>query len=453
MNHNLSFELSEKFTPEMDALRRTFSDNQWTNGTSEDEFDSDSFHLVARVDSEIVGMVRITFQPRSPLLAWAKSKHFVPKNFGNVEATRAVVAPDWRGHGIFKWIMASLVVWCHRNEVGKIIGVIEPDFPTFTFLVKLGFQSLGHPTKLLNPPNGECDGQIIALDAGLAVKTAEEFIDLYTSRWQQAGNRFEPEVKETASSLIAAIDGNCLKLSFNRPEKMNAIDYVLLCRLYCQFRTVSRNEELRVILLAGEGRCFSAGADLDSLASEDRKMAMDFVEFGAEVVRILADLGKPVVAMIHGHAVAGGLEIALACSFRIASIDCRFSLPEIHLGIIPGWRGAERVAALAGPSRAFYLAVTGNQIDSQTAQAWDVVDLIVPPSELANRTLEICHSIANGRPAAVRLLGKNILNWGKHSDTENLSKGFEMLFQSHGTKESIQTHQRFIKQRSRKATD
>jgi hypothetical protein len=176
-------------------------------------------------------------------LAWAKSKHFVPKNFGNVEATRAVVAPDWRGHGIYKWMMATLVVWCHRNGVGRIIGGVEPTFPAFQFLRKLGFQSLGHATKFLNPPNGECDGQIIALDAGLAVKTAEEFIDLYTSRWQQAGNRFEPEVKETASSLIAAIDGHCLKLSFNRPEKMNAIDYVLLCRLYCQFRTVSRNEE------------------------------------------------------------------------------------------------------------------------------------------------------------------------------------------------------------------
>jgi enoyl-CoA hydratase len=155
------------------------------------------------------------------------------------------------------------------------------------------------------------------------------------------------------------------------------------------------------IALGGCHQAFSSGADIGEVGLKDRAAAYDFVRRGAELVNLIGRLGKPAVAAIGGYALGGGLELALSCTLRIASNRAVFGLPEVRLGIMPGWGGTQRLAQLCGPSRAALLALTGDSIDAATAFAWGLVDQLVEHDALPESVSALCRTIASHRPAAV----------------------------------------------------
>lgn len=202
-------------------------------------------------------------------------------------------------------------------------------------------------------------------------------------------------------SVRADRAGGVLSLTLDRPNKLNAFSPDLIAGLTARLREAAADPGVRVVSLAGAGRAFCAGADLGVMAGPDREAALEYVRAGAAMVDLLAGLGKPVVAAIHGPAFGGGLEVALACTIRVASDLATVGLPEVVLGVMPGWGGTQRFARLAGQSRAALAALTGDPLDAATALAWGVVDRVVPHDQLAETVAALCARIAGHRAEAV----------------------------------------------------
>ena len=161
-----------KFDAAMDCLRCEFSDGEWPDGTSKDEFDDVSSHVIATVDGEPAGMVRLTRRPPSVLAAWALGKVHLPGGRDAVEAGRGVVARKWRGMGLYKLLMSEATYLCHRWEVPQVVAGVELDFPLLGFLERIGFRCVGRPILFRVPPKGEVVGQVVVQEPAVALAAA-----------------------------------------------------------------------------------------------------------------------------------------------------------------------------------------------------------------------------------------------------------------------------------------
>src|SRR5215472_5089655 len=193
------------------------------------------------------------------------------------------------------------------------------------------------------------------------------------------------------------------RITLDRPKVRNALNAALFAELAAAFEDLAADPAIRVILLAGAGgRAFAAGADVGELAAaaseEDGKA---FALRGQQVFRDIETLGKPVIACIQGFALGGGCELAMACSFRIAADDARLGLPEVKLGVIPGYGGTQRLPRLIGRGAALKLLLTGAVIDANEALHIGLVDEVVPAAELMPRAEELAQIIAANAPLAV----------------------------------------------------
>lgn len=192
---------------------------------------------------------------------------------------------------------------------------------------------------------------------------------------------------------IKQIDHLCI-LTLNRPEKRNALNQALLQELFLTLQNLKHNPEIHGVILTGEGPSFCAGADIEQLRHGGVEEGYHIAQQGQAVFEYLETLGKPSLAAIHGFALGGGCELALAATLRIASIDAKFGQPEIKLGIIPGYGGTQRLSRLIGKSRALELCLTGRMIDAETAQSWGLIQQITSSQDLLQTALktlsEIC---------------------------------------------------------------
>ncbi len=192
-------------------------------------------------------------------------------------------------------------------------------------------------------------------------------------------------------------------IQLNRPEKLNAVDREMLDALDAEVNRLHQDESVRVVVLEGSGeRAFCVGADLNHIATFGPPDIRRWVNDGNRVLSRLANLPVPVIAAVHGYAVGGGLEFALACDLRIASEDSSFGLPEIAHGWFPGWGGTHRLLNVIGESKAKEMVLLGERIDAQTAQDLGLVNRVVPREHLANEVQQIAESLAQKSPVAVR---------------------------------------------------
>lgn len=167
------------------------------------------------------------------------------------------------------------------------------------------------------------------------------------------------------------------EIRLNRPEKGNALTMEMVRRLGEIVGELAAARELRVILLRGSGRFFCAGGDIGAWGSlSAHEMARDWIEPGIEILRRLAALPQPVVAVINGHALGGGLELALAADLRIALDSARLGMPEVNLGMIPGWMGVRRLAETIGVARARHLSLLGWPITGREALDYGLVTAV-----------------------------------------------------------------------------
>jgi enoyl-CoA hydratase len=178
------------------------------------------------------------------------------------------------------------------------------------------------------------------------------------------------------------IEGGVARIFLNRPDKVNALDSALLHDLEQALNRVHGLPPVRAVVLAGHGRAFCGGADVQELATLTASTAGQFVQRIHAVCEAIRRLPVPVVAWLHGAVIGAGLEIAAACDLRVAAPDAKFSMPEVRIGI-PSVVEAALLPRLMGTGRAAWLVLTGEPIDAQRALEWGLVEQIGGEAELA----------------------------------------------------------------------
>jgi enoyl-CoA hydratase len=209
------------------------------------------------------------------------------------------------------------------------------------------------------------------------------------------------------------VDGVIATITLDRPEKLNAITPVMLRALESAIREIDANDNVRVVVVTGAGeRAFSVGADINEWAAlEPVEMWRRWVRDGHRIFDALAGLRQPSIAAINGYAFGGGLELALACDLRVAAEGVQLASPEVKIGTVPGWGGTQRLPRLIGGGRAKQFVLTGGRIDAARAEAWGLVNEVVPAGELLARTGALAAAIATNAPVSVQI-AKQIIDGG-----------------------------------------
>jgi enoyl-CoA hydratase len=204
-------------------------------------------------------------------------------------------------------------------------------------------------------------------------------------------------------NILLEVAGGVATLTINRPDKLNALNGATLAELEQAFEHCRGSESVRALIVTGAGeKAFVAGADIKELAQMTPLSAKDLAYRGQQVLARVEHMGKPTVAMINGFALGGGLELALACNLRTASTSARMGLPEVSLGIIPGYGGTQRLGRIAGPAVAREWILTGEQYSAEEAHRVGVVNRVFPPAELREGTMKLVETILSRGPIAVR---------------------------------------------------
>jgi enoyl-CoA hydratase len=217
-------------------------------------------------------------------------------------------------------------------------------------------------------------------------------------------------------TLTFTSDGGIATVTFNRPKALNAINRALLGELADALGCVAADEDIRVLVLTGAGdKSFVAGADIGELAGFSALQAKTFAAEGHAVITRLQELPIAVIAAVNGFALGGGCEIALACDFIYAAETARFGLPEINLGLIPGFGGTQRLPRAVGANRAKELLFTGRMVGAAEAAQMGLVNKVVPSPALMEETLKTAREIAGKGRVALRA-AKQAVNHGLYVD-------------------------------------
>ncbi|MEM0088310.1 MAG: 3-hydroxyacyl-CoA dehydrogenase NAD-binding domain-containing protein [Archaeoglobaceae archaeon] len=210
---------------------------------------------------------------------------------------------------------------------------------------------------------------------------------------------------------IEKLEGGVTKLILNRPDRLNTISPELLEELDKAITQLWNDNETRVIVITGAGRAFSAGADLTTLITHP----FDFLEHnrkGERIFRRLSEIPKPVIAAINGYALGGGLEIAMSCDIRLAKKSAIIGLPEVTLGLIPGWSGTQRMVKLIGISRAMQLALTGERITAEVAEKYGLINKVFDDDKFEEEVMKFAKEIAERCAPISMALIKRLVNKG-----------------------------------------
>jgi len=207
-------------------------------------------------------------------------------------------------------------------------------------------------------------------------------------------------------------------ITVNRPDKLNALNAATLDALLAAFTAAANEESVRVVVLTGAGpKAFVAGADIAEMVTLTPVQGRDFSLRGQRMMRVVETLPKPVIAMVNGFALGGGLELAMCCHLRIASETAKVGQPEINLGLIPGFGGSQRLLRLAGRAATLELCLLGTPIDATRAQQLGIVNRVVPAAELEEQTMAIATQLAHAAPLALRGI-LDCVNFGGESAIE-----------------------------------
>jgi len=210
-------------------------------------------------------------------------------------------------------------------------------------------------------------------------------------------------------------EGEILALKLNRPRVLNAINWEILEELDSALEEAERDESLRCLLMEGAGdRAFSTGADLRVVATLTPGMARDWVRLGHRICNRLVCSRLPSIAAVRGHTLGGGLELALACDFRVAAESVQLGLPEIKRGWLPGWGGIRRLCCMLGPARARPLALLGESMNAEDALMSGLVQQVATDGRLAAVARELAQRLAllspaNARQAKAQLITPELL--------------------------------------------
>jgi enoyl-CoA hydratase len=241
-------------------------------------------------------------------------------------------------------------------------------------------------------------------------------------------------------NIVLEIKEEVRIVKMNRPTAMNALNGETLDDLKRAFTHLGESDQVKVIIITGEGKAFVAGADIAEMKDMSPQQAAEFSKSGQGVFDLIARTGRPVIAAVNGFALGGGCELAMACDIRIASDRAKLGQPEVNLGIIPGFAGTQRLSRLVGRAKAKELIFTADMVDAQTALSIGLVNQVVPAEKLMDVCMEMANKIASKGPVAVKL-AKKVINDGIETCLEEGSahetREFAQCFASGEAKEGM----------------
>ncbi len=193
------------------------------------------------------------------------------------------------------------------------------------------------------------------------------------------------------------------RIAVDRPERLNALDSATLDALHAAFDAAAADPAVRVVVLTGSGpKAFVAGADIAEMSGLSPVEGRDFSLRGTRMMRRIETMPKPMIAMVNGFALGGGLELAMSCHLRFAADTAKVGQPEINLGLIPGFGGTQRLLRLAGRAATLELCMLGAPIDAARALQLGIVNRVVPAAELETETMKVAEQLAASAPLALR---------------------------------------------------
>jgi enoyl-CoA hydratase len=205
------------------------------------------------------------------------------------------------------------------------------------------------------------------------------------------------------NNILVKKDENIHLITINRPSKLNALNRETIKELHEAFDKAEDDEDIRVIILTGSGeKAFVAGADISEFADFNVKEGAKLAKRGQEILfDFIENLSTPVIAAVNGFALGGGLELAMACHFRIASDNAKMGLPEVSLGVIPGYGGTQRLPQLVGKGKAMEMIMTAGMITAEEALHFGLVNYVVTQDELLPLAEKIAGKITRNSPSAI----------------------------------------------------
>jgi enoyl-CoA hydratase/carnithine racemase len=211
-------------------------------------------------------------------------------------------------------------------------------------------------------------------------------------------------------SIDVARVGAVATVTLQRPEKRNALTLTMLRDLGTALESIAEDDAIRVVVLAGAGKSFCVGADVTEFVGHDANSARRvWIAVGHRVTAQLAAMPQPTVARIQGHAIGGGLELALACDFRVAEDDAVLGLPEVGIGTLPGWGGTARLAAAVGPVRAREMVLLSQVVSASDAHQTGLITVAATTGDLDDAVERLVETLAN-QPAVAVQLAKRVMS-------------------------------------------
>ncbi|WP_409296624.1 enoyl-CoA hydratase/isomerase family protein [Peribacillus sp. SCS-26] len=227
-------------------------------------------------------------------------------------------------------------------------------------------------------------------------------------------------------------------IELNRPEVLNALNRQMIAEILAAMEAWDRDPAVKVMVLAGRGRAFAAGADIDEMMEADPVMLETLNQF-TDWDR-LALVKKPVIGAVHGFALGGAFELALCCDILFASEHAEFGFPEVKLGIMPGAGGTQRLTKLAGKTKAMEWLMTGSRISAREALQFGMINSVFSEEVLLEETFRFAENLAAQAPLSVRLIKEAVLKAVDYSLYEGMQyerKNFYLLFSSEDQKEGM----------------
>ena len=218
-------------------------------------------------------------------------------------------------------------------------------------------------------------------------------------------------------------------ITIHRPKKLNALNKATISELNAVFEELEEDENIRVIIITGSGeKAFVAGADISEFAHFSIEEGSDLARAAQEILfDYIENLSTPVIAAINGFALGGGLELAMSCHFRVASETAKMGLPEVSLGVIPGYGGTQRLPQLVGKGKAMEMIMTAGMISAEEAKAVGLVNYVTTLEELLPFTEKIAHKITRNSSLAISAAIRAI-----NASFEDGVNGYEVEIQEFG---------------------
>ncbi len=238
----------------------------------------------------------------------------------------------------------------------------------------------------------------------------------------------------TTEYILSEVKNGVLIITINRPDKLNSLNKQTIEELHDTLVEAENINEINAIILTGAGqKAFVAGADIAEFANFTIEQGKQLSSIGHfKIFNFIENYSKPIIAAVNGFALGGGLELAMACHIRVVSDNAKMGLPEVSLGVIPGYGGTQRLAQLVGKGKAFEMIVTADMITATDALKWGLANYVTTQDELFNKCFEITHKIASKSPTAIKTAIK-VINAGYNNNLNGYEVEIEEFGKSFGT--------------------